>query len=323
VIEGVAGATIKGAGQSTFTLNDGADGSSISGIKIFATDGGNALYSFPGHVVNVALNGNIFDAGSNTSGALVYVGDGSDGWSLSNNTFNGELLTNSPLLGLEGQGHSVTGNTFGPVSGSYVKVESFTPSVVFSNNVGLDVKFMTGGHTYSHSVVNVSDISGAGVVEAAHGSAALASSGSPGRGAVMEFISTDAELGRLRFNETFDKPNEPAPIRLDKIDILQFDFLLKEANRTDIAPSLRLRVDADGDMATTSDRGDLVIEWASQGLGLTPKSGFGAVPQEKWTTFDIGGRDLIAWQAANGKNFFDGQTDYRPLSVWATGGRLP
>jgi hypothetical protein len=150
-IIGEAGAVIDGSGvttgvatTSTIELFSGLSGGSISGLKIVAVGGGNAVASIIGEAVHgVSLTGNTFDAGANTAGALVYLNPGADGFVIENNSFDGAALSASPLLGVEGDNVQVTGNSFGPVEGSYAKVEIFsgldgqTADIVLTGNTGL------------------------------------------------------------------------------------------------------------------------------------------------------------------------------------------
>lgn len=314
-IEGVGGAVLTGSGQSTITLYDAADGSTISNLKIVATptSGGSALVSAYGpEIKNVTLSGNTFDAGYNTAGSVVYLNPGADGWVIKNNTFVGQHLTASPLLGIQGSGHQITGNSFGAVGGSYPKVESFTPSVVFSGNTGLETIFKAGAFEYEQHVVSVSNLTGAGRTEAAHGTVTLADSGSLGR-ATSLFLDSDNGSGRLRFNELFDQPNEPSAFKLSDLKLLQFDFRMQQepsANPSH-APVVRLWIDVDGNVAT-NDTAELVAEWVYQG-GASPS-------KTEWNTFDIASAKL--WQRSNGTNF-DQISNLKTINEWTAGNNKP
>lgn len=254
-IEGVGGAILKGAGSSTILLYDQADGSQITNLKIFATTNGAALESAAGpEVKNVILSGNTFDAGSNSVGSLVYLNPGADGWVIKNNTFVGTALTGSPLLGIEGAGHLITDNVFGQVGGGYTKVESFTPSVVFSGNTGLEATFSKyGAFAYQLNNVFVGDLLGTGRTEARSGTISLAETESSGRGKALFIDSDHSTDGRLRFNELFDQPNEPSPSKLGDLKLLQFDYYVEEGEHQTQTPAFRLKIDADGNLSTTDD----------------------------------------------------------------------
>ena len=144
VLDGSTIATDAGT-TSTIELFDGFSGGSISGLEVVAVEGGNALVSIIGEVVEgVSLTGNTFDAGANTLGSVVYLNPGADTLVFNENTFEGALLTGSPLLGVEGDNVQVTDNEFGETPQTYPKVEVFngadgmTSDVVLTGNTGLD-----------------------------------------------------------------------------------------------------------------------------------------------------------------------------------------
>jgi hypothetical protein len=104
-------------------------------------------------------------------------------------------------------------------------------------------------------------------------------------------LQTDSNNGRLRVNDAFDAAHQTT---LGDLGHLNFDFYVQSSDRTDVTPVIRLAVDADGDLSTTADRGELVFEWAYQG--------FGAVPTGQWVHADLTGGDWNAWQRSNGAN---------------------
>ena len=118
-------------------------------------------------------------------------------------------------------------------------------------------------------------------------------------------LQTDSANGRLRVNDQFDANNM---FKLGDLDELSFDYYLVASDRTDVLPAIRLVIDADGNLATTGDRGELVFEWAYQGLGPTTSG--------QWLTADLAGGDWNAWQRSFGVN-----RDFAPnivaLSEWA------
>lgn len=130
--------------QGAIQLYAGFSGGSITGLTVVAVDGGNALVSIIGEAVQgISLTGNTFDAGDNTQGSVVYLNPGVQDATLEGNTFGGAALTDSPLLGVEGDDVQVTDNTFGVTPGVYAKVEIFpgangdTDDVVLTGNAGL------------------------------------------------------------------------------------------------------------------------------------------------------------------------------------------
>ena len=141
------GSKVANGSLATIDLLDGSSGSTISGLEIIAVEGqfGSALTSNVNNDVNnVKLTNNTFNAGVNTSGSLVYLNPGSDGFVIDGNTFQGAALTGSPLLGIEGDDIIVTNNDFGDVAGTYPKVEVFegangtTDDVKLVGNTGID-----------------------------------------------------------------------------------------------------------------------------------------------------------------------------------------
>jgi hypothetical protein len=118
-------------------------------------------------------------------------------------------------------------------------------------------------------------------------------------------LQTDSANGRLRVNDQFDANNI---FKLGDLHDLSFDYYLASSDRTDVLPVIRIAIDADGNLATTGDRGELVFEWAYQGLGPTTTG--------SWQHADLAGSDWAAWQRSNGLNH-DAYPDIRPLSDWS------
>jgi hypothetical protein len=140
--------------------------------------------------------------------------------------------------------------------------------------------------------------------EARNGSITIdRTAGDDGDGALH--LQTDEANGRLRVNDVFDTDNQ---FKLGDLDHLSFDFKVASSDRTDVIPVIRVAVDGDGNLATTTDRGELVFEWAYQGNG--------PVTQGTWQHADLAGDDWNAWQRSNGANH-DSFPDIVPLSDWA------
>jgi hypothetical protein len=118
-------------------------------------------------------------------------------------------------------------------------------------------------------------------------------------------LETDSGNGRLRVNFEFDADNQ---IKLGALDTLSFEYFIQSSDRTDVIPTIRLVIDADGNLATTNDRGELVFEYSYQG--------FGATTQGSWQTTDLGGGDWNAWQRSFGQNR-DQIVNITELSDWA------
>ncbi len=118
-------------------------------------------------------------------------------------------------------------------------------------------------------------------------------------------LETDSNNGRLRVNDVYDADQQ---FTLGELDELSFDYYIESSDRTDVIPVIRLFVDADGDLSTTTDRGELVFEYAYQGLAATT--------QDAWQTADLSGDDWTAWQRANGTNL-DQVANMTELSDWA------
>jgi hypothetical protein len=130
--------------QATIELFDGFSGGSISGLEIVAVQGGGALQTITGEeIADVTLTDNTFDAGENTAGSLVYLNPGATAFVFEGNTFEGEFLTASPLLGIEADDIQVLENTFGVTPGDYAKIEIFegadetTDDVSLVGNIGI------------------------------------------------------------------------------------------------------------------------------------------------------------------------------------------
>ena len=103
----------------------------------------------------------------------------------------------------------------------------------------------------------------------------------------------------------YDADNQ---IRLGDLETLEFDYYIASADRSDVIPVIRLIIDADGNLATTGDRGELVFEYAYQGDG--------PVPQDVWRHADLAGDDWVAWQRSFGVNR-DQIANMTTLSDWA------
>jgi len=145
------GAVIDGSGfaatpglQSTILLTEGFSGGSISNLEVVAVQNGNALLTAIGdEVQDVTVEDSTFDAGANTQGSVVYLNPAASDFTFEGNTFLGEDLEVSPLLGIQGDNVTVTGNVFGDTAGDYPEVEVFaggdgvTTDVVILGNIGL------------------------------------------------------------------------------------------------------------------------------------------------------------------------------------------
>ena len=118
-------------------------------------------------------------------------------------------------------------------------------------------------------------------------------------------LQTDDSNGRLRVNDVFTSDQQ---VTLGDLDDLSFDYYVQSSDRTDVIPVIRLAIDADGNLATTGDRGELVFEYAYQGLP--------AVTQGSWQTADLAGDDWNAWQRSFGVNR-DFYPNIVPLSDWS------
>jgi hypothetical protein len=127
--------------------------------------------------------------------------------------------------------------------------------------------------------------------------------GGDGNGALL--LQTDNGNGRLRFNDAYSPEQY---LNLGELDDLSFKYYVDTSDRTDVIPVIRLTIDADGDVATTNDRGELVFEYAYQG--------FGPVVQDQWQTADLAGGDWVAWQRSFGVNR-DQIANMTELSDWA------
>jgi hypothetical protein len=138
--------------------------------------------------------------------------------------------------------------------------------------------------------------------EAREGSITIDSA--PGGGESLHLV-TDSNNGRLRINVENDADQR---ITLGDLDELSFDYYIESSSRTDVIPVIRLIVDADGNLATTADRGELVFEWAYQNLGSTL--------QDSWQRVDLVGGDWTAWQRSFGQNR-DQIVNMTKFSDWA------
>ena len=118
-------------------------------------------------------------------------------------------------------------------------------------------------------------------------------------------LDTDSNNGRLRLNTSFDADNQ---VKLGDLDTLEFDYFIQDSSRTDVIPVIRLAIDADGNLATTADQGELVFEWAYQG--------FGATTEGSWQHADLVGDDWVAWQRSFGVNR-DQVANMTEFSDWA------
>ena len=125
-----------------------------------------------------------------------------------------------------------------------------------------------------------------------------------GQDAALHLV-TDSNSGRLRVNDIYDADNQ---IRLGDLDTLNFDYFIESASQDNQIPVIRLFIDADGNLATTNDRGELVFEWAYQGFGDTTVG--------VWSEADLVGDDWVAWQRSFGMNR-DQIVNMTEFSDWA------
>jgi hypothetical protein len=127
----------------------------------------------------------------------------------------------------------------------------------------------------------------------------------PGAHGEALHLDTDSGNGRLRLTNVFDADNR---FTLGELDQLSFDYYIDSSDRTDVIPVIRLLIDGDGNLATTADQGELVFEYAYQGLPGTT--------QDVWRTADLAGDDWVAWQRSGGQNR-DQIANMTELSDWA------
>jgi hypothetical protein len=126
----------------------------------------------------------------------------------------------------------------------------------------------------------------------------------PGGGESLHLV-TDSNNGRLRVNVEQDADQR---MTLGDLDELSFDYYIAASDRTDVIPVIRLIIDADGNLATTNDIGELVFEYSYQGLGATT--------QGAWQHVDLVGGDWVAWQRSFGQNR-DQIANMTEFSDWA------
>jgi hypothetical protein len=205
-----------------------------------------------------------------------------------------DRLSNVELLDFGGLEIDVTGAIRSTVSGS------LNPTMVVRgiNNANLDpvVNQVKGFDLQADgSAMNT---------EARDGTIAIGDLLSDDRGPAL-FLDTDSDAGRLRLNNLWDANQQ---VRLGELDDLEFDWFLAGSSRTDVIPVIRLLIDADGNLLTTADRGELVFEWAYQG--------FGATPVGSWEHADLASDDWVAWQRSNGMNW-DQVINMTRFSDWA------
>lgn len=127
----------------------------------------------------------------------------------------------------------------------------------------------------------------------------------PGGGGEALHLVADSNNGRLRLHNVYDADNQ---FTLGELDELSFNYYIDSSSRTDVIPVIRLIIDGDGNLATTADRGELVFEYAYQGLPATTT--------DSWQTADLFGDDWVAWQRSNGQNW-DQVVNMTELSDWA------
>jgi hypothetical protein len=127
--------------------------------------------------------------------------------------------------------------------------------------------------------------------EARNGSITIADVPNDGSDNTALRLVTDNANGRLRVNDLFSPAQQTT---LGDLDELSFDYFVASATSSQQAPVIRLLIDADGDLATTTDRGELVFEYVYQNDGpIAPGS---------WQHADLAGDDWVAWQRSGGVN---------------------
>jgi hypothetical protein len=127
----------------------------------------------------------------------------------------------------------------------------------------------------------------------------------PGDGDAVRLETYSNGGGRLRVNVGYDSDER---FLLGDLQDLKFDFYVQASDNPDSAPVIRLFVDADGNLATIGDRGELVFERVYQG--------FGATPIGSKQTADLAGDDWVAWQRSASTNW-DQVANMTNLSNWA------
>ncbi|HEY0314628.1 MAG TPA: hypothetical protein VGC56_19295 [Allosphingosinicella sp.] len=119
-------------------------------------------------------------------------------------------------------------------------------------------------------------------------------------------LVTDSSNGRLRVDDGFDAAHQ---VKLGNLGDLSFDYLVQSSDRTDVIPVLRITLDADGNLATTNDRVDLVFEWAYQGSS--------PVTQGSWQHADLSGDNWKAWEHTySPSQNIDFGPNFATLSTW-------
>ena len=126
-------------------------------------------------------------------------------------------------------------------------------------------------------------------------------------------LQTDSENGRTRLNIGFDEDQQ---VTLGELDDLSFDYFID--SHTSLAgdihiPVIRLVIDADGDLSTTADRGELAFEWAYQDGADKAAS---PTTEDAWHNADLVGDDWVAWQRSNNTNW-DQIANMTEFSDWA------
>lgn len=119
-----------------------------------------------------------------------------------------------------------------------------------------------------------------------------ARSGSIDSTAAGLLLDTDSSSGRLRLNVVFDADDQ---VRLGEVNDLGFVFTqlaIDAGSSSTYSPAFRLMIDADGDLSTTVDRGELVFEYAYQNNGPIPVGTQVVADLTEWN----------AWQRSNNAN---------------------
>ena len=112
----------------------------------------------------------------------------------------------------------------------------------------------------------------------------------------------------IEYFNTDGNGNLAAMGTLGDITALAYDWYKSSASSASQQANLRIYIDGDGNLATTSDEGYLVFERAYQ----TDNS----VPTDQWITDNVINANL--WEVYFGHGNFDTAGNFQPLSVWGS-----
>lgn len=134
-------------------------------------------------------------------------------------------------------------------------------------------------------------------------------------GSALFFQTGPENANRLRYTVDVDD------VRLGNISDITFDTFVVSENASTDTPSIRLIIDADGDLSTTNDRVELIWEEVYQPAVFQNQNFVGQFFNDISiidTNPNVAGANGVFWQRSNGTNFFNNAGNFIEWDLWSS-----